>query len=816
MRYHTVFPYVIIIFMISLLLISCDSIEDGINYEISYLSITPDSLYADNNNDTFAQIDVIIIENKGNPAPGKIVNFETDLGNIDPQVETSETGHAIAIFQDNGQPGIAHISVSLENESQTITDSLKIMPLPYNITSMTVNPHTLYADQNITTSASVRITVEDNQGFPAAGIPVSFKADLGIIQGKVYTDDFGVALTSFNDNGLVGMAHIDAYIEGNDTNQTMRDSVEILSNPHLKIVSISANPDTIFLDNGITSSEISVLVQDQDDIPAVDQDVYFSASIGNIISHVTTDNSGMASTTFWDNEVTGIAMIHVYVGTADTTINVTIIDSDVIDINLDELPSESAINRVISVSASALNVIGAVPDGKEITFSTELSFFQVSEYDNTSLGTTTIASTLNGTASVYLNTGIQTGINQITVQITADQAGNVLTDSAEMEILPDEVDHLSFTSPSIEIAACDDNSIFSEICLELRDINENLVQQPCQVWYKFLSCPEGSNIENIVYNYTDSTSVISNEGEASVQVFSGTQTGIIVLQAWIRDTSGQMISAVFEDIAVQPGPPSACQLNISGMDEAEDMGGGMWCIETSAYLTDACNNPVMDGTGVYFNLDPNPDYASIGNTGCVGGQNQAGESLPGTAFGTMVYDGAFTNEMINLKADIYDDITFEQELVLPLQYGELSMVCIPIHCDWIEEGDEEDKLTLCRINVHDGQNSPINNQRIMLLSSLGDATDINIHPLESDITDPVIMDLYDWDGINEDGYPHDGYTGWYEGQLGLLHKNVFFHKYECPPPIPVPPGTTTAVITATIHDTQISVNQTITLYRYVD
>jgi len=85
----------------------------------------------------------------------------------------------------------------------------------------------------------------------------------------------------------------------------------------------------------------------------------------------------------------------------------------------------------------------------------------------------------------------------------------------------------------ITLIACDDNSVFSEICLELRDVSENLVLSPCQVWYKFLTRPEGSNIENIVYNYTDSTSVISSDGEALVHVYSGTHTGIIVVQAWV-------------------------------------------------------------------------------------------------------------------------------------------------------------------------------------------------------------------------------------------------------------------------------------------
>ena len=447
MRYNTVITSFIFILVISFMLISCDSREDGIDYEISYLSIIPDSLYADNNSETFSQIDVIIEDDNGYPVPGKTVTFETDLGTIDPQAETSETGHAIAIFQDNGQPGIAHISVSLNIENLTLTDSIKIKPLPYNITSMNITPNMLYADNVMETFSEVNLTVQNEQGFPASGVPVHLYTDLGLLQGVVYTDDSGSANAVFNDNGLPGIAHITAWID-EAYGQVLRDSIEILPNPYLKIVSISATPDTIYLDNCITSSNIEVLVHDQYGFAATNESVYFAASIGNIIAHVNTDDNGLASTNFCDSETTGIALIHAYAGIADTTITVTIIDSDVIEINLDELPSESAVNNVISVSAFALNEIGAVPDYSEITFTTELGFFQAGENDLTPLGTSTVAYTYNGSASVYLNTGNQMGLNHITAQIIAVHAGNVLTDSAEMEILPDEVDHLSFTTPS--------------------------------------------------------------------------------------------------------------------------------------------------------------------------------------------------------------------------------------------------------------------------------------------------------------------------------------------------------------------------------
>ncbi|MCF7911892.1 MAG: hypothetical protein K9M99_05155 [Candidatus Cloacimonetes bacterium] len=819
MKYYHAIMCIMISVMIIALLTSCDKRDnDNSDYEIVSLSISPSQLYADNNAATNSQIEVRVDDNAGIPAMNITVFFETDLGIIINSAVTDSSGIAHSIFRDNGQSGIAHIIASLsEDGSQAVTDSLTILPFLYNISSMTVNPHTLYADGNMMTHSEVSITVEDNNGFPTAGAPVIFAADLGYIQGKVYTDESGVAFTQFNENGIVGTAHISAWIEGYENIQVVRDSVEILPTPYLNIISITANPEVIFLDNGVTYSEIEVMVQDHNGMAAPDEDVYFRASIGNIISHVVTDVNGLAVSSFWDNGEAGIAEIDAFAGVTDTTICVTILDGNVTELNLQVSSSDPIINEVMEVSASAANDSGLVPDGKEITFSTELGFFQISESDPTPEGQSITASTLNGIATVYLNAGTQSGTSLVTAEVIADAAGNTLTDTEEITIHENDVSQLHFTSEPFTIMACDDNTFFHGLVLELLDSNGNLILSPREVWYKFLTHPEGSNIENIVYNLTDSTSVISNEGQAIVFLHSGTQTGAIAIQAWARNAEDQMISAVFEDISVVAGVPAQCQINISGMNSGIDMGGGMWALEISAYLTDAWSNPVADGTSAYFSIRPNLDYASIGDGGGpVGNENLAGETVAGTAFGTFAFFGEFTNEMVNFNVDTINDITFEQELALPLQFGEITMLCSPIHCDWVEAGDEEDKLTQCRITVQDGQQNPISNQRIMFSSTLGDPTDENIHPVLADIDDPVILELYDWEGINEDTDPYDGYTGWYEGHLGRLYKYVAFHKYECPQPIPEPPGMTTGVITATIYGTQISANQTISLFRYTD
>lgn len=806
-------------------------------------------------------------------------------------------------------------------------DSREGQGINYEITSMSVSPNSLYADKEITTSAQVRVTVEDNQGFAAVGIPVSFEADLGYIQGKVYTDDYGVALTSFNDNGLVGMAHISAFIEGNKDHQVMRDSVEVLSNPHLKIKRITATPGIIYLDNGITFSTIEVLVQDQDGFGATNEDVYFRASIGNIISRVTTDSSGIASTNFWDAGIVGTCNIDAFVGVTDTTITVVIAPQpEVIELNLDVVSNEITINTVRTIEASAINVIGAVPNGTSITFETQLGFFQTSASDNTYLGKSVTTTTSNGSARAFLNAGTQAGTSLVTAEIDRDGEGTMLSDEAtmifmagrptQMTLIPKNADEVpqsilpvnspedlyvwayvrdSFGNPvrndyvvlftsdlgtimspvpvveggiavatysagiqagvaqitatvdsaaastAITIISDDVNSIqfinqaqisidvqgtggveSAELAVNLFDMNGNMIDESVEVWFKFLvrpenNYPEGSNINNEVYNLSDSTSTISSNGMAVISVNSGTESGIIKIQAWCRNLEGQKIAASKPNIIVQSGPPNQCEFAIGGYDSGDDMGGGMWQVQIAALITDEWGNPVGNGTAVYYSLDPNPDFASIvAANAYVGNENSNGDSLAGTAFSYLVYDGTYTNEMVNVMVDVGSEISFEGELKLPLQNGEINMVCTPLHLDWIIPLDETDREVICRVTVFDSQQNPISNQRIVFTSSLGEPTDDDIHPIESDITDPIILQSFDWDGLNDDNDIFDGFTGWYQGNLGQLEKTVIFHRYECPPPGMNPPGQTQASLYANIFGTGTSVQGTITLYRYTD
>ncbi|MFA7543564.1 MAG: hypothetical protein WCY84_04245, partial [Candidatus Cloacimonadaceae bacterium] len=71
-----------------------------------------------------------------------------------------------------------------------------------------------------------------------------------------------------------------------------------------------ASPDTIYADHNITYSTITVEVRDGEGFGVPNQVVQFKAyPIGRILSYVSTDSTGIAKSTFWDDGESGVATI---------------------------------------------------------------------------------------------------------------------------------------------------------------------------------------------------------------------------------------------------------------------------------------------------------------------------------------------------------------------------------------------------------------------------------------------------------------------------------------------------------------------------
>ena len=335
-----------------------------------------------------------------------------------------------------------------------------------------------------------------------------------------------------------------------------------------------------------------------------------------------------------------------------------------------------------------------------------------------------------------------------------------------------------------------------ELLVELYDINWNLVERDYTVWFKILNAPEGFNINNTLFGTDDSLCVQSHDGQAVVGLNPGSESGIASIKTYVYNANNEEVSAIKSNILIQSGFTDSVYFSIGGINTGLNLENGSWEIELSALLLDIQGFPIMEGTAVFFSLPNNPIGVSILSAAYVGNENVNGDSIQGVAFTRLTYDGSQTNETITISVETGIGDTFEDELVLPIQFPTLDIAAVPLHVDWWSiPPDPQYQSTEIRITLLDGQNNPINNQIVLFSSTLG-------NPLE-----PTPPDT---------GDPYTGLTGVIDEEHGRLNKEVEFFYQECPPPIPVPPGTTTCTIEAQVQGANVSENITIILRRYVD
>ena len=228
------------------------------------------------------------------------------------------------------------------------------------------------------------------------------------------------------------------------------------------------------------------------------------------------------------------------------------------------------------------------------------------------------------------------------------------------------------------------------------------------------------------------------------------------------------------------------------MNSGENMGAGNWRIEVAALITDINNNPVIDGTAIWFTLPENPGWAFIDPASYVGNVNAEGDSLPGTAYTSLTYEGIHTNDslMINVETAYCSNDTV---VYLPMQYPWLDLALSPQHLDWFEDPPSPDTLfATINAQLKDGQNNPINNQKLFFTSTLGQPVDM---------------------GTDNDGSPFTEITGVIDGD-GSVTKEWMFFRYECPPADEFGPGTIAGTITVNVWGTDLVNVVTIILRSY--
>jgi hypothetical protein len=216
---------------------------------------------------------------------------------------------------------------------------------------------------------------------------------------------------------------------------------------------IAANPDTIYSDNNITYSNVSVEIRDGEGFGVPGQIVQFKAApIGRVLTNVATDSTGVATTVFWDDGQFGTATVTAIVRNYHDSIADSLVSADTLEttivveepppiadvtLHFDNLqdPFPMKVAQTVPVHATALNEnTEIVPDGTLITFECIKGKF-VDQADN-DLGKVVHQPTYNGRASVFYNSGTSATTNPESMPETVIARIGDIMDSRGIMIRP--------------------------------------------------------------------------------------------------------------------------------------------------------------------------------------------------------------------------------------------------------------------------------------------------------------------------------------------------------------------------------------------
>jgi hypothetical protein len=661
-------------------------------------------------------------------------------------------------------------------------DNRSLKPENYRIADMWAEPDTIYADNGITFS-EIFVKVKDSDNFAVVGETVTFRSNIGGILTKILTDSTGVAKSTFWDDGTPDTtAVIDAFIADKKSTTT----VEIQDKPAISDLSFIMNSNILNVGDVATirvNAQNSLgNVPDGTLIVLATNEGFFqdveANELGTNVQIATTN--GIAKTYFNAGMKSGMATLTATLSDVETITNIDIQPGSPRYMYLESEAGsvEANSNQEILITAKVEDTYhNPVKRNIGVSFTTDLGTVgQIGYTDTLGIATTTFSP------------GITAGLATIEAVADSAQASTVIS------ITSNDVYSIEFNfqqQVDIQVQGTGGNESF-EFQVNIYDRNGNLIDFSQEVWFRFVNAPVGTNInDQIYYPSNDSLSVLATNGHAVCSVSSGLVSGTVALRAYTFDQNGNEKFATKSNIVIHAGPPNSISITNPGFDSATNVGGGQWEMEIAAIITDEYNNGVDYGTAVFFSLIGNPDWAYVDPVAYVGNENANGDSLNGTAFTKLTFDGRHTNETVSIRVEVPDttqpgtvfvDVI---DIVLLGQFLEMDMVVVPGHIDW-QQGTATTQTAYITVEIFDQQTNPIANQDIVIWSDYGNPAN-GTSPADYIFT---------------------------TGPDGSVDLQWHYFKWEVPAPQDAQPVSISATITAQILGPGTSESVTIILRRY--
>ena len=522
---------------------------------------------------TSANIEVQLFNKNFKTVNNVLLSFNSDKGFIEPEGTTDSTGKVSMIFQDTGSQddiGLANITTSFDHPgfNSAITDSiqitigtdngltLEVIPVAYDATGSVV-----IVGEDIAGDASVTLlvaTVTDTTGNPIAGTPVEFLVTSGsnavgtVTYQNTISNTSGQVVAYFDDNGTV---YTDNPGTPNYEGVTVIASFgDYITNPELFNVYaegdvwpytliVNTDTDVIQLDGGIAANITTRLLNALGN-PIKNAQISYTSTLGFIIATGYTDSTGIDSVTFTDLGdpddigVSDIVSTFSHPGFSSQAIQ------DSLQIYIEDTSFANCAYMIIPASAPGRIV---VRDGGGV----ESTLIKAKVYDdngnlintptpvvftlNPLVGdayldvvgqTTATAFTVNGVATVSINSGMFPGPVRVEVTCDCDQDGTIDLNSVAVPVIiasgpPYHIETHYDPQATITIGG---GFYQTECAAIVSDIWYNPVEDSTYVYWNIDPIAPDTLIEAFV----EGVSFTNNEGVISGETTSGVARSVIV------------------------------------------------------------------------------------------------------------------------------------------------------------------------------------------------------------------------------------------------------------------------------------------------
>ncbi len=232
------------------------------------------------------------------------ISFATNNGTIPTTANTDQQGVANVNYTSSFNPGSATVSAKCGTMTQTVQITL-LANYPKTI-SLSADSEPILRDGIAT--KSITVTATNELGQPVPNVLITLQASLGAVPGSVITDSQGKA--SFSYTSDAGSADATATITATAGSAQASHTVKLLG----ITMTVSANPASILADGKSTSTIRVELKQTTSHVAVTNHAITFAANVGLIPTNATSDNQGVATTTYTGSNVPGIATISVTCG----------------------------------------------------------------------------------------------------------------------------------------------------------------------------------------------------------------------------------------------------------------------------------------------------------------------------------------------------------------------------------------------------------------------------------------------------------------------------------------------------------------------